>query len=668
MNILQQEDIIKGLPDQALQEEAKAPSGQVPQFLVVSEIQRRTDMRKKYQDPNQQQPQGTVADQITQEGIASVQPQQPMQGQQQQGQPMPMRGGGMTPFMRKYAGGGVVRMQEGGITPNEMLQMDAQIMAQKYPFLSGSRDEILQGLSGIDPNDAGSISSMFGGAPEIDGVLQQVSNRNNLMSQDLSGGLGPAPMVENITPQSLLTLDGVNTLTPDGQRPYPPNTPSVDTLEQFSNAFREDAARAENLLATLDDSTAKEKEAISNPVNVNLPKIRTLTEIGEQAPQSLKGTGVRLASYQEREDAKYDPSSFGAMFDGSSREFPSRAKGVIGSNLSDLGSFLSDQFQDVKSSAGSSIDQGSTYLGSKEDESRVESLLATLGDLTPVKEFANSASGIGNVNPNNRGGFGRVLGDIRDSVVDSPFGNILSNSVGIDGSSSSEISGLDQARLEKTLALANRQQPMSQEDLQSETLKTFNSLVTNQDTSDNNLVGNQTTPTDGADNQGSGDIGVNNSNKAVNLLNNAFKLDLDASKKEAFAMAMIQLGAGIAKGDLAEGLSNAGVAASGVLEKSRDRAGKQMDREIQQKYFDAKLDDARQATNFRMQQAVDKALTEWQVANIGATPEEVETKRQELSRQYQVLGDTTATGSNIGGGNQRGVVGSYSQKTGLTRT
>ena len=47
MNILQQEDIIKGLPDQALQEEAKKPSGQVPQFLVVSEIQRRTDMRKK---------------------------------------------------------------------------------------------------------------------------------------------------------------------------------------------------------------------------------------------------------------------------------------------------------------------------------------------------------------------------------------------------------------------------------------------------------------------------------------------------------------------------------------------------------------------------------------------------------------------------------------------
>ena len=50
MNILEAEDIIKGLPDQALFEEAQMPSGQVPQFLVVSEIQRRSDMRKRFQE------------------------------------------------------------------------------------------------------------------------------------------------------------------------------------------------------------------------------------------------------------------------------------------------------------------------------------------------------------------------------------------------------------------------------------------------------------------------------------------------------------------------------------------------------------------------------------------------------------------------------------------
>ena len=49
MNILQLEDTIKGLPDEALMQEAQQPSGQVPQFLVISEVQRRSDMRKRHQ-------------------------------------------------------------------------------------------------------------------------------------------------------------------------------------------------------------------------------------------------------------------------------------------------------------------------------------------------------------------------------------------------------------------------------------------------------------------------------------------------------------------------------------------------------------------------------------------------------------------------------------------
>jgi hypothetical protein len=61
MNILEIEDIIKGLPDQSLIQEAQAPSGQMPQFLVVSEIQRRADMRKRFQNQQQEMPQGTIA-------------------------------------------------------------------------------------------------------------------------------------------------------------------------------------------------------------------------------------------------------------------------------------------------------------------------------------------------------------------------------------------------------------------------------------------------------------------------------------------------------------------------------------------------------------------------------------------------------------------------------
>lgn len=122
MNILQAEDLIKGLPDQALMQEAQAPSGQVPQYLVVSEIQRRTDMRKRYQE--QQQPQGTVADQIVQEaagGIASMPPQgmppqgMPPQGMPPQGAPQQAMPPQAMPPQQMFSGG-IIRLQEGGST------------------------------------------------------------------------------------------------------------------------------------------------------------------------------------------------------------------------------------------------------------------------------------------------------------------------------------------------------------------------------------------------------------------------------------------------------------------------------------------------------------------------------------------------------------------------
>lgn len=71
MNILEIEDIIKGLPDNRLVQEAQAPTGRLPQFLVVSEIQRRADMRRRFQS-QQEQPKGTVAEQIVSGGIGSL--------------------------------------------------------------------------------------------------------------------------------------------------------------------------------------------------------------------------------------------------------------------------------------------------------------------------------------------------------------------------------------------------------------------------------------------------------------------------------------------------------------------------------------------------------------------------------------------------------------------
>lgn len=72
MNIIEAEDMVKGLPDQVLFQEAQFPSGRIPQFLAVSEVQRRQDMRQRFQAQQAGQQQPTVKDQILQGGIAAA--------------------------------------------------------------------------------------------------------------------------------------------------------------------------------------------------------------------------------------------------------------------------------------------------------------------------------------------------------------------------------------------------------------------------------------------------------------------------------------------------------------------------------------------------------------------------------------------------------------------
>lgn len=63
MNILELQDQLKNLPDNALVQEMKAPSGAAPQYLILGELQRRKDMRASAQGLGKA-PQSTVADDL----------------------------------------------------------------------------------------------------------------------------------------------------------------------------------------------------------------------------------------------------------------------------------------------------------------------------------------------------------------------------------------------------------------------------------------------------------------------------------------------------------------------------------------------------------------------------------------------------------------------------
>ena len=148
MNILEKEDLIKGLPDNVLQQQMQNPTGELPQYLLISEIQRRTDMRKSLQEQPKQE---SIADQIRMEGIMATRPQMPPQMQPPMGMeqpPMPME----QPPMG-MAQGGVVKMRNLGKVPSRSFEL------AKKAFQAGATVRDVASLLRMSVND---VMSTFG--------------------------------------------------------------------------------------------------------------------------------------------------------------------------------------------------------------------------------------------------------------------------------------------------------------------------------------------------------------------------------------------------------------------------------------------------------------------------------------------------------------------------
>jgi len=142
-NILEVEDKIKGLPDQALMREAQFPSGDVPQFLVVSEIQRRNEMRKSYDAMQQPSSTAPVAQQIVAEagqgisgivGGGALPVSAPMQAQTPMASPM------QPPMPSPQAPSGIVGMNSGRRVPTTTSNMVAAVNAAIESLNSQGRD------------------------------------------------------------------------------------------------------------------------------------------------------------------------------------------------------------------------------------------------------------------------------------------------------------------------------------------------------------------------------------------------------------------------------------------------------------------------------------------------------------------------------------------------
>ena len=107
MNIIQVQDRLKGLPEDALVNYVEQPMGEVPIYLALGELQRRKEMKERFQASQADKP--SVAEQLVAEakpmqmGLGAMAPQQMMPGAQGVGTPPPAQE--LTPTMLAASGG-----------------------------------------------------------------------------------------------------------------------------------------------------------------------------------------------------------------------------------------------------------------------------------------------------------------------------------------------------------------------------------------------------------------------------------------------------------------------------------------------------------------------------------------------------------------------------------
>lgn len=135
-NIIEQQDLLKGLPDNRLAMMMQNPTGDIPPFLVAAEAQRRQSIRQQFSGG----PQESVVDTLTKQmanvpqniqAPAQMPPQMPPPQMQQMPQQMPQQGAGVAALQGQQQamrrGGMVQRYQDGSLVTPSVQSMAASI-------------------------------------------------------------------------------------------------------------------------------------------------------------------------------------------------------------------------------------------------------------------------------------------------------------------------------------------------------------------------------------------------------------------------------------------------------------------------------------------------------------------------------------------------------------
>ena len=213
-NILQMQEILKSVPDQRLMQEMQQPTGRAPQYLVMTEIQRRKKVRDEYQGQVQDQ-QTTVAEDM----VIGRAPQQP-----------PIAPAGMPPQMSQ------------GMPP----QMQPPMPAAQPPMnMEGG---------GALYRQAGSQASQYFGAVDLNRLVSLVEAEAG--NQDDAGKRAVAAVILNrtLSDQFPDTIEAVaEQRTPGGSYQFSPLINTRGDVDQLPAGSAGTRAAVLDLLADFDN-------------------------------------------------------------------------------------------------------------------------------------------------------------------------------------------------------------------------------------------------------------------------------------------------------------------------------------------------------------------------------------------------------------------------------
>lgn len=133
MNLIEQQNILKSLTDEALQGEVSRPSGTTPPFLIATELERRKSMRDRYEGEKARKGKtSTVLEDI----MASMQPPSAAMGAPQAQPAMPQQ----MPMAPPEQPGGIAAFAEGGLVSSGG-GLDYAALADRYNTAVNARPE-----------------------------------------------------------------------------------------------------------------------------------------------------------------------------------------------------------------------------------------------------------------------------------------------------------------------------------------------------------------------------------------------------------------------------------------------------------------------------------------------------------------------------------------------